>query len=747
MTWRLRAALLVTLAVLLAHAAVYRFLCDDAFISFRYAKNLASGAGLVFNPGGERVEGYTNFLWVVVLAALDRVGLRPEHVAPVLSILLTIVLWGLVVSASVRFLPPRASPFLVVLPAAWMALTRSVAVWSTSGLETRLFEVLTVAGVLCLIDGVAAADSGSRARVPWAAVLLGLAALTRPDGMLIGGAAMAAAGAVLVVRRRLRIADAVLHAGVFGAIVGGHLLFRHAYYGAWLPNTYYAKVGGRAWWGMGGAYVACCALEYAAWLWIPPLVAGIGAEVRERRSEIPLVIGAVIVPHAIYIASIGGDHFEYRPLDLYFPLLFLLIARGLASMTFPRWAVAAYASAIALGLVILPWESHRQFPRDYSPGFPGMGAPQERAAFLDPARDPFLRWPGLRSLGEAHRKLLRLTTSRLAGVRQEEHALFLATVAPEGRRLAQLVAGGTLPADTHIAISAVGAIPYDSNLRVLDRLGLTDAVVAHSAPNAFRYLAHDRQATIEYAAQAGVDLWSEHPVHLLYRSDDDALLWTAEQAHAASSAAWFAETGEGDVIVARLPQGPEKAAARFPRLRFLPLGEPSSYAALLDLVIAAQRARLAREPGSQEVRATLGAALAEAGRDDEAISIFRTLAGEGDAEGWYNLGTILVRRGDLDGGVDALHRALTLDPFLAPARQNLGLALVRAGKLQEAVGELREAVRRDPESERALYLLGLALTMAGDTQGAGECARALSALGTPDGTAYADKLSQAAPAH
>ena len=44
------------------------FLCDEAFISFRYARNLVEGHGLVFNPG-ERVEGYANFPWVLELAA------------------------------------------------------------------------------------------------------------------------------------------------------------------------------------------------------------------------------------------------------------------------------------------------------------------------------------------------------------------------------------------------------------------------------------------------------------------------------------------------------------------------------------------------------------------------------------------------------------------------------------------------------------------------------------------------------
>lgn len=45
------------------------FLTDDAFISFRYARNLVEGHGLVYDLG-EYVEGYSNFLWVLELAAL-----------------------------------------------------------------------------------------------------------------------------------------------------------------------------------------------------------------------------------------------------------------------------------------------------------------------------------------------------------------------------------------------------------------------------------------------------------------------------------------------------------------------------------------------------------------------------------------------------------------------------------------------------------------------------------------------------
>src|SRR5262249_17069495 len=129
-------ALAASLALLLAHAWSYRFLTDDAFISFRYARNLSHGAGLVFNPGGDRVEGYSNFLWVVLLAAADKVGVRPEIAATAFSLAATVALWATILWFALRLLPPSASRAWALLPLLLLAATRSVAVWSTGGLET-----------------------------------------------------------------------------------------------------------------------------------------------------------------------------------------------------------------------------------------------------------------------------------------------------------------------------------------------------------------------------------------------------------------------------------------------------------------------------------------------------------------------------------------------------------------------------------------------------------------------------------
>src|SRR5437763_718543 len=78
------ATLALAAAALVAHSLVWNFVTDDAFISFVYSRNFARHGQLVFNLG-ERVEGYTNFLWTVLLAAFMKVGLAPEIMSRVLG--------------------------------------------------------------------------------------------------------------------------------------------------------------------------------------------------------------------------------------------------------------------------------------------------------------------------------------------------------------------------------------------------------------------------------------------------------------------------------------------------------------------------------------------------------------------------------------------------------------------------------------------------------------------------------------
>src|SRR5512143_3483048 len=88
--WWLAALIgLAVFALTLAYFSSTR--SDDAYISFRYARNFADGHGLVFNPGQPPVEGYSNFLWVVLLAGAARLGFEIPAAAQVLSIVLAAI--------------------------------------------------------------------------------------------------------------------------------------------------------------------------------------------------------------------------------------------------------------------------------------------------------------------------------------------------------------------------------------------------------------------------------------------------------------------------------------------------------------------------------------------------------------------------------------------------------------------------------------------------------------------------------
>lgn len=600
--------LALSLAILLAHAAQYWFLTDDAYISFRYARNLAHGDGLVFNPGYERVEGYTNFLWVLLLAAFDFVGIAPERAANPLLLLATVALWAVVVAFVRRRLTPGLE-WLVLVPAFSLALTRSIAVWSTSGLETRLFELLVVTGVLRLIDELEATERDAGPR-PLAALFLALATLTRPDGLLLSASAFGAGGLYLLVRRRARFLPWALRQAHFVAIIGAHYLFRRAYYGDWLPNTYYAKVGGHSWWASGGKYLLAFAIEYGAALWLPFVGGALAWNMRRGTPLLPVVALAVIVPHTLYLAAIGGDHFEYRPLGVLLVLVFVLFADGVRALLETRLrsaGTAALVGAMAAGLVIVPWESHEQFVTSYRPGFPGLELRSSRAAqeFLSPNRNAVLRLPGLRQLAEAHRDLLRWMTERFVGVRAEEHRMFLATVLPEGLALQRLRARGVLPPDTHVAFDCVGALPYYSDLRTLDRLGLTDAHVARTAP-VREVMAHSKSATMEYAKERGVHFWSIDPVHLLEPLTSMRLMTRVVGAATSGRDDYAVEVGEEGYLIGELPLGLEETRRKFPGLKITALRDGSFQSEYLTKARSALTAALAATPQDEQLARAVG---------------------------------------------------------------------------------------------------------------------------------------------
>jgi len=134
-----------------ARALQLSWTSDDAYISFRYARNLVNHLGLVYNAG-ERVEGYTNFLWTLWCALGLRLGIRPESWANLSGVACFAATIALLAALSWRRY--RAGWPLSAVPFAALALGvhRDACVFATGGLETALFTLLAVTGYAMLAE-------------------------------------------------------------------------------------------------------------------------------------------------------------------------------------------------------------------------------------------------------------------------------------------------------------------------------------------------------------------------------------------------------------------------------------------------------------------------------------------------------------------------------------------------------------------------------------------------------------------
>ncbi len=495
------------------------FLCDDAFIGFRYARNLLEGHGLVFNPG-EYVEGYTNLLWLLELAALWKVlGIPPEQAAPWLSVACTA---GTVAALGVWLarLPRVRHRWLV----AWMAFgllcsSATFAVWTSGGgLETRQFTLFIVVAVVCL--GLWRSE---RRGLAAASLSLALAAYTRPEGLLIGGLCigwfalqtMADAGRLRPDWRRL-----AWLAAPFVALVAAHYLFRHAYYGEWLPNTYHAKHV-RPWYGSGFRYLWAAALETGLYLLLP--LAAVAARERWRACRdgsfaLPLLLVGV---HMAYVMRIGGDHFEYRPLDFYWPLLALPAASGVARLgsrlAAGRWrsrlpglgGMGARAWAVAVFVPVLFYAGAIQGALLFE-----GAAIRERIARLHIELDDgnagwLLAAPGMPMLVAISNDLRRLAAQQMVASPFVEHREFARSRLRFWKSYEKMERG-VFPPDALMAEGGIGIqFYYLPDLKVIDLNGLTDATAARNPvtrANHERHMAHDRRPPPGYLEERGVNI-------------------------------------------------------------------------------------------------------------------------------------------------------------------------------------------------------------------------------------------------
>jgi len=287
---------LVFLGVL--HSASYvHAVSDDAFISLRYAANLAGGHGLVYNPGETPVEGISNPLFTWMAALLLRFGLPPLIAVRLIGILGLVAIL-LLLPKLVGLLDPRSTPLARVGATALYAASAYAAFAAMTGLETSLHAACILAATILSLVEVRA----GRVRLgplAWLAV-----ACSRPEGVLLAAAAAATQWACLGCDRRV----VLRWAGLFALPAVVLLAARFAYYGAIVPNTFHVKVAaGAAATASGWSYLVRYLHDGGAIVAVPAVVALALARPSKAGPRIAALPLAVIAAQLVYLLYVGRD--------------------------------------------------------------------------------------------------------------------------------------------------------------------------------------------------------------------------------------------------------------------------------------------------------------------------------------------------------------------------------------------------------------------------------------------------------
>lgn len=409
-------------ALVVRALSFYPFMADDAFISLRYAERLVDGHGLTWTDG-VRVEGYSNLLWVLACALLGKLGVDLVVAARVLGMGATLA------TVAVLAWTCRARPLLACGAAlAGFALAGPIAAWSMAGLEQPMLALWLALGLsfaLPLVDD-SVADGPSRPGT--AGVFFGLAALTRPDGLLFG----AGVGVVLLVSGRPRadrFRQLLRFAAPIAALIAAQLAFRLVYYRDFIPNTGHAKLALSPAHVVRGSFHVWDGLVASRSIFLVVGLAFVLCTIRKRQTRLALFATPMLVWLG-YLALVGGDIFPaWRQFVPALVPAALLVGEGVAvaldgGSTW-RWVVAVVlANAFFLGV-------HDQ-------------KHDKRLAF---AKSERWEWDG------------------------EVVGRFLADAFSAKAPL--------------LAVDPAGAVPYFSRLPALDMLGLNDRFLATHPPADF----------------------------------------------------------------------------------------------------------------------------------------------------------------------------------------------------------------------------------------------------------------------
>lgn len=441
-----RSVLLAALVPFLALTWRFDFLCDDGFITFRYARNFARGEGLVFNPGVQPpVEGYSEFLWAFALGLGQFLGASPLVLSRVISVLAGVLL----IRLGVGLILERGSrrPISSHLAAVYLGSMPPLAVWATGGMATMPFAA-AVTWLFCSTWG-----SDRPAGALRLGLIAGMVALLRADGAWWVAAVLGPA----ILMGLARGDRALWRPALLGSVIGAtffccHMGWRWVTYGDWLPNTARVKVGLSAWaMDRGGRYLLHGLVTFPGVL--IAVLLGLGSRGWGGSRLLPAL--CLVLMTWLYCVLSGGDFMAFsRFLVPGLPVTALLLVCGLDRLEQRGPVLPVAVGLLAITTNVLP-------------------------AY------------GLAATPSTWRTSLSVRLNRLpdgSDARSRSELAQWRRMNEQAREWADLGSGLALAGGDgrSIVYGAVGAIGYYSNLFIYDRNGLVTRSVSEREPRADR---------------------------------------------------------------------------------------------------------------------------------------------------------------------------------------------------------------------------------------------------------------------
>ena len=301
-------------------AQIFSYTIDDAYITFRYSKNLAAGFGPTYNPGQPPVEGYTTFLWMLMMTFPHLIGVNVATFSKILGILLTcgsFALISLLICTLTRQFPVKARLFFGAFGGFLLAMLPITSIHAIAGMETSLFIFLIALMVYMVTLGLL---DGSRLLF-WSPLVGLLIGMTRPEGNAIALLLLACGWFFSKTETRKKLMWWGLGLYVLPGAV--YFAWRFLYYDLLLPLPFYMKV-------LHGSGLFGGANEVGTYLlYLLPSISVLllAAILRLRKEYFAVLIPAVFLL-IFYLFPVHAMGFNWRFIYPATPFISVLVAIG-----------------------------------------------------------------------------------------------------------------------------------------------------------------------------------------------------------------------------------------------------------------------------------------------------------------------------------------------------------------------------------------------------------------------------------